>query len=94
MIWFAYLTFAIIVRVPEPNEVVNFIHNRVEDSISSYLIAIVVITILNFFCERKIEKRNKSYEFLVLAGIHIAIVALALTYYSLKFYHMSTVNSV
>ena len=87
MTWFVCLSYAIIVRVPTSAELMNLIWSHVYLLLPAYLISIVIISLLNYLFERKLEKRKQSYEFLVLFLIHIVIIALAITYYSNDFYH-------
>ncbi|AWA31070.1 hypothetical protein HYN48_13785 [Flavobacterium magnum] len=92
MIWFAYLSYAIIVRVPTSGELMDLIWSQVNQLLPTYLISIVIISLLNYLFERKIEQRKQSYEFLILLLIQIVVMALATIYYSIDFYNFSMHN--
>lgn len=93
MIWFAYLSYAIIVRVPESGKLINLIWSQIRQVSPTYLISILIISFINNLYERKIEKRKSSYEFLKLSLIHLFIITFAVIYYSIDFYNSSMLNN-
>jgi hypothetical protein len=86
MIFYSYFSFAIIVRVPNIERLMNLIYSQVEKLTLVSIAFIVIITFINYVFERKIEKRKTSYEFTWLLLIHTIILILAIAYYSNDFY--------
>lgn len=93
MIWFAYLSYAIIVRVPESGKLIDLIWSQIRQVLPVYSISILIISLINFLYERKIEKRKSSYEFLKLFLIHLLVITFAVIYYSIDFYNSSMLNN-
>ena len=93
MIWFAYFYYEIIVRVPESRKLLDLILSQIKQVFSTYFISILIITLMNFLYERKIEKKKFSYEFLKLLLIHLLIIIFALIYYSIDFYNSSILKN-
>lgn len=92
MIWFAYLSYAIIVRLPESGKLIDLIWSQIKQVLPVYSISILVISLINFLYERKIEKRKSSNEFIKLFLIHLIVIVFALIYYSYDFYNLSMLN--
>ena len=86
MIFYSYFSYAIIVRVPNIERLMNLIYSQVEKLTLVSIAFIIIITFINYVFERKIEKRKTSYEFTWLLLIHIIILILAIAYYSNDFY--------
>jgi len=86
MICYTYVSFAIIVRVPYIERLVNLIHSQVEKLSIISIGFIIIITFINYVFERKIEKRKTSYVFIWLLLIHFVTLILAIAYYSNDFY--------
>ena len=93
MIWFAYLSYAIIVRVPESGKLMDLIWSQIRQVLPTYSISILIITFINFLYERKIEKRKSSHEFLKLSLIHLLVITFAVIYYSIDFYNSSIISN-
>jgi|GEM_PF-2768210 uncharacterized membrane protein len=93
MIWFPYLSYAIIVRVPESGKLMDLIWSQIRQVLPAYSISILIISSINFLFERKIEKRKSSHEFLKLSLIHLLIITFAIVYYSIDFYNYSMQNN-
>lgn len=92
MIWFAYMSYAIIVRVPESGKLMDLIWSQIRQVLPAYSVSILIISLINFLFERKIEKRKSSYEFIKLSLIHLLIITFAVIYYSIDFYNYSMQN--
>ncbi len=86
MICYSYFSYAIIVRVPNIERLINLIHSQLENLILVSIKFILIITFINYVFERKIEKTKTSYEFTWLLLIHTIILILAISYYSNDFY--------
>lgn len=86
MIFYANLSYGIIARLPECENVKEVIWNVVLDLSQIYLIYLIVITVINILVERKIEKKINSKEFLFLAIINIFLLVLITSYFSNEFY--------
>ena len=86
MIFYFYFSYAIIVRVPNIQRLMNLIHSKVENLTLVSITFIIIITFINYVFKRKIEKRKTSYEFTWLLLIHTIILILAIAYYSNDFY--------
>ena len=86
MIWFAYISYALIVRFPDCDIVKEIILKNIIELGSIYFIYLVAITFLNLLFERRVEKRKKSKEYLLLCLINILILLLGMTFFSYDFY--------
>ena len=86
MIFYFYFSYAIIVRVPNIERLMNLIYSQVEKFTLVLILFNIIITFINYVFERKIEKRKTSYEFTWLLLIHTIILILAIAYYSNDFY--------
>jgi uncharacterized membrane protein (DUF373 family) len=86
MIFYFYFSYAIIVRVPNIERLMNLIYSQVEKFALVLILFNIIITFINYVFERKIEKRKTSYEFTWLLLIHTIILILAIAYYSNDFY--------
>ncbi|MBG6110221.1 putative membrane protein [Flavobacterium sp. CG_9.10] len=86
IIFYAYVSYAMIVRVPNIERLMAIIRIQVERFTLISIGFIVIITFINYVFERKFEKRKTSYEFIWLSLIHFLILILAITYFSNDFY--------
>ena len=86
MIFYSYFSYAIIVRVPNIERLMNLIYSQVEKLTLVSIAFIIIITFINYVFERKIEKRKTSYEFTWLLLVHFITLILAIAYYSNDFY--------
>ncbi len=86
MIFYSYFSYAIIVRVPNIERLMNLIYSQVEKLTLVSIAFIIIVTFINYVFERKIEKTKTSYEFTWLLLIHTIILILAISYYSNDFY--------
>ena len=86
MISYTYVSYAMIVRVPNIERLMNLIHSQVEKLALISIEFIVIITFINYVFERKIEKRKTSYVFLWLLLVHFITLTLAIAYCSNDFY--------
>ena len=86
MVCYTYVSYAIIVRVPNIERLMNLIHSQVEKLSIISIGFIVIITFINYVFERKIEKKKTSYVFIWLLLIHFVTLILAIAYYSNDFY--------
>lgn len=86
MIFYFYFSYAIIVRVPNIERLMNLIYSQVEKFALVLILFNIIITFINYVFERKIEKRKTSYEFTWLLLIHTIILILAIAYYSNDFF--------
>ena len=65
MIFYSNLGYGIIARLPECENVKTIIYNVVGELSKLFLIYLIIITIVNFLFERKIEKRSETKEFVI-----------------------------
>src|SRR4051812_14125762 len=86
MNFYARIAYGIIARLPECKNVMEIIWNNVFELSQIYLIYLVLITVINFLVERKLEKRKNSKEFLVLAFINIISLISIISLFSNEFY--------
>jgi glucan phosphoethanolaminetransferase (alkaline phosphatase superfamily) len=88
MIFYSNLGYGIIARLPECENVKTIIYNVVGELSKLFLIYLIIITIVNFLFERKIEKRSETKEFVILAIINIVSFVLITSFFSNQFYRM------
>jgi hypothetical protein len=86
MISYIYVSYAMIVRVPNIERLINLIHSQVEKLSLISIGFILIITFINYVFERKIEKIKTSYVFIWLLLIHFIALILAIAYFSNDFY--------
>ncbi len=86
MICYTYVSYAMIVRVPNIERLMNLIHGQVEKLTLISIVFIVIMTFINYVFERKIEKRKTSYIYLWLLLVHFITLISAIAYYSNDFY--------
>lgn len=84
--WIIYVSFAIITRIPNINNIMPLIWQILYDLLLPFIILIGTITILNWFWERKLEKRNDSKEFLFILFFHLTVFVISFIYFSNDFY--------
>ena len=86
MIFYVRIGYGLIVLLPACSNVKDVIWKVVTELSQIYLIYLIIITIMNIFFERKIEKRNSSKEFVFLAVLNIIILVLITSLISNEFY--------
>jgi hypothetical protein len=86
MIRFVFLSYALIVRFPDCDSVMNLIWNRIVELIPIMIVYLILITGVNYVAERKIKKKELSKEFSLLFLINLLLIILAIIYYSYEFY--------
>jgi glucan phosphoethanolaminetransferase (alkaline phosphatase superfamily) len=88
MIFYVNVSYGIIARLPECKNVKEVILNAIVELSQTYLIYLIIITAINIFFERKIEKRVDSKEFILLTIINIILLILITSFFSNKFYNI------
>ena len=86
IIWFVYLSYALIVRFPDCENVMKLIWNIITELIQIMFVYLVIITGINYIVERKAEKQQFSKEFLLLFVINFLLIMLGVIYYSYDFF--------
>lgn len=86
MIYLIFLSFALIVQVPECDRMLSVIWDRTKELILAFGVFLGLTTGLNFFLEKKIEKRRTSKEYLIIAVLHFICLLIATIYASYEFY--------
>lgn len=86
IIWLVYLSYALIVRFPDCENVMKLIWNIIAEIIQIMLVYLVVITGINYIVERKVEKKQFSKEFLLIFFINFLLIMLVVIYYSYDFF--------
>jgi hypothetical protein len=81
-----YLSYAIIVKVPNREKLIEIIWYQADRVTLVSIVFIIITTYLNFLFERKIEKKQYSREFFILSFFHFLILILAFAYFSNNFY--------
>ena len=81
MWWMTILSYGLIVRIPPCNQIGHVVNECVRELAFSGLIYLCVVSLLNWFVQRKFERRFGSREFLYLGAITLVVIAL-LTWYS------------
>lgn len=79
-------SYGIIVRVPNLERIFDMIWKQAGNVAWISILFVLISTYLNFFFERKIERRKTSQEFIIISLIHIVMITLAFAYFSLNFY--------
>ena len=88
MTFYARIGYGIIATLPTCENVMEVIWKNIFELCEIYSIYLVLITLINFLFERKIENRKTSIEFLVLAFINIIFLTLITTLFSNYFYNI------
>jgi hypothetical protein len=86
MIYLAFFSYALIVRIPDCDKVVGVIWERLKELIVAYGLFLGLTTALNFLFERKVERRLNSKEYLVILVFHLTALLLAAVIASYAFY--------
>jgi magnesium-transporting ATPase (P-type) len=90
LVWMVIATmvsYGMIVRFPDCDHVMESIWSTVQDASVAYFLFLAVITVFNFFIERKLERRSHSNNYLILALLHFMVLILSLWYFSNDFYN-------
>ena len=85
MWWMTVLSYGLIVRIPPCDQISGVVVERIRELTFSGLIYLFLITIINWFIQRKFEKRLGSTEFLYLGVINLVNVVLFVWYYTTQF---------
>lgn len=64
MWWMTILSYGLIVRIPPCDQIGDVVNERIRELAFSGLIYLCVATLLNWFIQRKFERRFGSREFL------------------------------
>lgn len=82
----AFIVSTLVYRYPDCEVVRIKISENIGELLLRYIPYLGLMTGLNLFIERKIEKRPKSKEYLLLLYISLLILIIAITYTSYDFY--------
>jgi hypothetical protein len=85
MWWMTVLSYGLIVRIPPCDQISGVVNERIKDLAYSGLIYLCLVTFLNWFIQRKFEKRLGSKEFLYLGVFNLALIVFFVWYYSNQF---------
>src|SRR5688572_23478510 len=88
LIWMfnlSILSYALIVRFPLCEQVMAVILNTLSQSLPIFIFFYLIITTMNYFTERRLEKRIQSREFIYLLLADIFFVGLGFYYASMDF---------
>ena len=86
MIYLAFFSYALIVRIPDCDRMLSVIWDRVKELIFAYGLFLGLTTGFNLLLERKIEKRKTSKEYLIIFIVHLSFLLLGTIYASYEFY--------
>ena len=86
MLFGAYLSYGLIVRLPDCNQVLQRILNNLKTLIVLYLLFVTIITVINYSIERKFEKQTTSREFFWLMIVHGVLLTIGAFIFSYDFY--------
>jgi len=85
MWWMTVLSYGLIVRIPPCDQISGIVNERIRELTYSGLIYLFLITFLNWFIQRKFEKRLSSWEFLYLGAINLVLISLFAWHYTNQF---------
>ena len=89
LIWMFYVAkfaYGMIVRYPDCDRVWTVIWNVAKDLFLLYLLYLTAVFAINYLIERRLEKRNLTKEYLIVAFIQIILLLLVTIYVSLDFF--------
>jgi hypothetical protein len=86
VLWFSYVSFAIIATVPEPNNIKLVIWNCFQEMVAIFLIMLIITTAINILLEWKLEDKMKSQENLFMLIFHFLIFGFGFAYFANDFY--------
>lgn len=81
-----------IVNVASEGMLMKVINAQVEELSLIAICFIIIVTIINYIFQSKIENRKKGHEYLWLSLIHFVLITLAIAYSSYDFYRAYKLN--
>ena len=85
MWWMTILSYGLIVRIPSCDQVGGIVIERIKELTIIGLIYLSLVTLINWFIQKKFEKRIGSREPLYLGVINLVVIVLLVWYYTSQF---------
>ena len=92
LIWCVYVSFALIARIPTPDQIMNIIISVLNNFVVFLLIYIAIIFIFNFIFERKVEKEKVSRKFIWITLSHVIVFIFSFIIFAYNFHNYCVNN--